>query len=488
MTRSLSVLALINCRACPCYSVRGQVLSPLMGAWRLVTLWAAAAIGAFAADQNRPPQLVAAAAAAVADSENGGSTNAASQVKSHRLVLGGFQKTIDKWRTPTTDAYDGLPLAQVDASSRSAVLATIARVADAQAHPHDWREDMPVAESCEGAEYGWIRHSNDGKVVRVGVRVASLVWSPITVASPNKGWRILICNLKLDKAPADELLLALYTPAGVYVYKHNKKLGVYRNKMSSETLALYGEAEEENWHVALHEQILPQLDAAKPDCARLDYFRFTDATFLTAFDEHDPSFVLGAGAFVGVPLSTISTWHRPTVLDHVLKVMARAIDEKMHAEHDFETAKSSTGDYDWGRLDPGHWLKGSQKIRAAPAKLKWVPSQDRWRVRFVDLRLAIQGVRKAKFDELLLTIYAPNGVYVYKHDGEFGVSLDRCSTSQHLPTLCVCVHVCVYMCVSVCVCVILCSSIQKKRERRLTRLPPTHNHRCPLPLWQVTTP
>ena len=88
MTRSLSVLALINCRACPCYSVRGQVLSPLMGAWRLVTLWAAAAIGAFAADQNRPPQLVAAAAAAVADSENGGSTNAASQVESHRLVLG----------------------------------------------------------------------------------------------------------------------------------------------------------------------------------------------------------------------------------------------------------------------------------------------------------------------------------------------------------------------------------------------------------------
>ena len=85
-----------------------------------------------------------------------------------------------------------------------------------------------------------------------------------------KRWRVCFANVKPAGAEGayDELLLALYTPRGVYVYRHDLRLGMSTNGKATEatgrTITLgadvWGPCDVESWQSALDGAILPKLD------------------------------------------------------------------------------------------------------------------------------------------------------------------------------------------------------------------------------------
>ena len=72
----------------------------------------------------------------------------------------------------------------------------------------------------------------------------------------------------------DELLLAIYCPRGVHIYRHDGQLGVSRtgrwNTVNGLQIKLHGPCGEHDWRASLDERILPKLLDA-PGCDELGF-------------------------------------------------------------------------------------------------------------------------------------------------------------------------------------------------------------------------
>ena len=95
-------------------------------------------------------------------------------------------------------------------------------------------------------------------------------------------WIVKFDNVKLADPPSetsffDDLLLALYTPRGVCLYRHNGNLGLNRNGartgVAGHSISLSGPAGVQCWNKALDE-ILWKLDESGWRClAFVDWFQ-----------------------------------------------------------------------------------------------------------------------------------------------------------------------------------------------------------------------
>ena len=179
-----------------------------------------------------------------------------------RFDAADFSKLLGR-RTVTEEAYEGVPLAELATATRANVLTSVVREIDTSLHPDARIEDaVPgtrIDDSKRGqhqAPYDWQR---DG--VRVACKSAQLKWN-----TSNRRWMVLFANIKPSGAEGefDELLLALYTPRGVHVYRHDLRLGMSTNGKATEatgrTIFVYGPCDEESWQSALDGAILPKLD------------------------------------------------------------------------------------------------------------------------------------------------------------------------------------------------------------------------------------
>ena len=175
-------------------------------------------------------------------------------------------------RSLSSEAFRGLPLGDADGNRRSTVLTALVRAIDAQRHPAALFEQPARggtrvdgrARSVRQAAYNWRR---DGQ--RVACKSATLTFDQAT-----DRW---LCNFQKIKlipddgaeggvegatAAFDELLLALYTPRGLHVYRYKAEAHVLKGLRSSSTvtaLKSYGAKGERSWAVALDESILPKV-------------------------------------------------------------------------------------------------------------------------------------------------------------------------------------------------------------------------------------
>ena len=179
-----------------------------------------------------------------------------------RFDAADFSKLLGR-RTVTEEAYEGVPLAELAAVPRANVLTSVVREIDTSLHPDARIEDAVPGTCTNGskrgqnmAPYDWQR---DG--VRVACKSAQLTWK-----ASDRRWMVGFRNIKPSGAEGefDELLLALYTPRGVYVYRHDLRLGLSTNGKATEatgrTINVYGRCDEESWQSALDGAILPKLD------------------------------------------------------------------------------------------------------------------------------------------------------------------------------------------------------------------------------------
>ena len=173
-----------------------------------------------------------------------------------------FSKLLGR-RTVTAEAYEGVPLAELANVPRANVLTSVVREIDTSLHPDARIEDAVAGTRIDGskrgqhqAPYDWQR---DG--VRVACKSAQLTWNV-----RDRCWRVQFSNIKPAGAEGafDELLLALYTPRGVYVYRHDLRLGMTTSGKKTEAtgrqIQVCGPSDEESWQSALDGAILPKLD------------------------------------------------------------------------------------------------------------------------------------------------------------------------------------------------------------------------------------
>ena len=113
------------------------------------------------------------------------------------------------------------------------------------------------------AAYDWRRGEQ-----RVACKSCGLTWD-----AARRYWMARFAAIKPAGADGayDELLLALYTPRGVHVYRHDGQLGLSSNGKSTAAtgwkIQICGPTSEESWRSALDEAILPKLDAG--GCVRV---------------------------------------------------------------------------------------------------------------------------------------------------------------------------------------------------------------------------
>lgn len=69
------------------------------------------------------------------------------------------------------------------------------------------------------------------------------------------------------------------------------------------------------------------------------------------------------------------------------------------------------------------WKRDDRRIECKSSRLQWDRSKGRWKIAFSGIKLAgcLDGGRDF-FDELLLGVYTPRGVYVYRHDLVLGIT------------------------------------------------------------------
>ena len=122
------------------------------------------------------------------------------------------------------------------------------------------------------APYDWQR---DGR--RVACKSAQLKWD-----TSRRYWKLQFRDVKLGgegtEAAFDELLLAAYTPRGIYLYRHDGRLGVSTSgKATAATgrnIKVLGPYDEADWASALDEAVLPKLEERGCDC--LAFIAFDD--------------------------------------------------------------------------------------------------------------------------------------------------------------------------------------------------------------------
>ena len=121
----------------------------------------------------------------------------------------------------------------------------------------------------------------------------------------------------------------------------------------------------------------------------------------------------------GVPLSQRGSNSRGALLSRLV----RAIDmEELHPHATFEDAPTSFSKWEV----ESRWRRDGKRVVCRASKLHFEKDVGRWRLSFHGVNVGEKWSSGNDDDEsgveLLLAIYCPNGVYVYKHDLQTGLS------------------------------------------------------------------
>eukprot|EP00933_Yihiella_yeosuensis_P069531 TRINITY_DN7617_c0_g1_i3.p1 TRINITY_DN7617_c0_g1~~TRINITY_DN7617_c0_g1_i3.p1 ORF type:complete len:414 (-),score=37.51 TRINITY_DN7617_c0_g1_i3:198-1439(-) len=312
------------------------------------------------------------------------------------------------------DIYGDHALARMSGTRRGKILENVVRSAISKCDPNVVIEDPDLGQTVNGvcrgqaqAEYDW---KSDGR--RVECKSAMLTWR-----EGQRRWGFTMSSVKLplerfrDHAIFDELMLALFTPRGIYVYAHDMRFGV---TASGKVTASRGHNIHfrapchSSWSDAL-DRILNGLDSPHNSCQHVLHIPLSDACLQDELQKE-----LVCDVFQGKPLADMSASQRGRVIQGVVL----HVDKLMNASSCFKPA--IRGICINGAARPQHcapydWIRDGLRIECKSAKLLFIASSQSWKFSFC-------GVKLCSFDELLLALYTPIGIYVYRHDLKLGLS------------------------------------------------------------------
>ena len=118
-------------------------------------------------------------------------------------------------------------------------------------------------------------------------------------------------------------------------------------------------------------------------------------------------------AYKNVPLADVSPKSRGTIIENVVrKVLTEMTDEKTH---DPDAGTTISGNKR-GKTSASHdFYLGKRKIEVKSAQLSWNKSKKCYYAKF-------KNIKRKEYDDLYLGLYTPSGLYIFKHDHNFGTS------------------------------------------------------------------
>lgn len=175
------------------------------------------------------------------------------------------------------NVFQNVPLAEVSPSERGRRIEALVRCIDGVVNPKALIVDPTPGRSINGvsrgygqAEFDWLR---DG--VRIECKSGQLSWDDYWCR-----WKVSFSNIKIydsvtRQSHFDELFLALYTPSGIYIFKHDLKFALSscgrRTDATGFQIQVYGPCKEFDWEAAL-EVILQKVDSS--DCERVAHVQW----------------------------------------------------------------------------------------------------------------------------------------------------------------------------------------------------------------------
>mgnify|MGYP005731514001 CR=1 FL=1 len=122
-----------------------------------------------------------------------------------------------------------------------------------------------------------------------------------------------------------------------------------------------------------------------------------------------------ADVYQKLPLATLSPSERGDLLENDTRyVVEETTGEKTY---DPDPGTTITGKKRGRNQAPFDFYLGDdrQRVEVKSAQLKWDKCEKRWQASF-------QNVKRTEYDLLYLALYTPSGIYVFKHNDEYGKS------------------------------------------------------------------
>jgi hypothetical protein len=125
-------------------------------------------------------------------------------------------------------------------------------------------------------------------------------------------------------------------------------------------------------------------------------------------------------AYEGVPLATHSSKARGDILERVAR---RVMENKLGETACDPPSGVRVNGYKRGRTSETYdFMIGGRRIEAKSSQLLWDRHKKRWVVQW-------QHIKRDEYDDLILLLYTPVGLYMFLHDHTYGVSTN--GKSQH---------------------------------------------------------
>ena len=304
----------------------------------------------------------------------------------------------------TAEPYDNHPLAIMNPKRRSMVLEDWARKMVEEATTNCLVEDPVPGKRVDGTRRGVCHAPYDflcnGR--RVEVKSSQLRWD-----DSNRKWKVSFVGVRFGAF--DDLFLVIFSPHGLDLIKHDQKTGVSRPGLASEcrggTVAIYGEPQ---WQNSM-DTILAKL-CEGGNSFHLGRTSTDESACKTLCDRHGG---YTSQLYCEVPLASMSPQLRGLRVERMVLEVDRLIHvNSIFCEPDAEDRidgrkrGKNMASYDWSR--------DGKRIEVKHSQLSFYRSRGSW-------HCAFQAVKHACFDELLLVIYSPSGLNIFKHDGSYGL-------------------------------------------------------------------
>jgi hypothetical protein len=234
---------------------------------------------------------------------------------------------------------------------------------------------------------------------RVEVKSAQLRY-----VSPRECWYVTWSSVKWDHF--DRLVLVLYSPSGLHIFEHDRKLGVSmdgnRQYSHGGKVNINGPRKEEDWKVSLN-SILQKMSSLP----LLKHFLFEDFN-------PDTTMTRTEVAFLNTPLSSYSAAQRGIILEKIcLRVLVRNGETLTEPEAGFNHAGRKRS-LNTAMCDI---IANEKRTEVKSGQLRYDSYQKRW-------WFSWEAIKWDHFDRLVLVLYSPSGLHIFEHDRRLGVSMD----------------------------------------------------------------
>eukprot|EP00438_Fugacium_kawagutii_P001061 Skav213569 [mRNA] locus=scaffold3492:88129:89364:+ [translate_table: standard] len=311
--------------------------------------------------------------------------------------------------------YNGHPLVRLSGARRGAVLEKWARQMLQERYPNCVIEDAVPGTCVNGARRGWYRAEYDFTLDerKVEIKSAQLKW--LNSASR---WGFLFQGIKLNHSSGpdiwsfDDLYLALFSPKWLHLVRHDLRTAVSAAGLATNSVGHHVQVRgktNSGWEESL-EHILSTL-CTVGNCELLGRTDVSNSFILAECQQNEG---YGSKFYHNVPFSSMSPQLRGIRVEKLL----REVDELINPDCDFsmpDNELTCSGAKRAQHTASVDWLRDHKRIEAKSSQMYFSTATQRWRCGF-------QTVKENCFDELLLAIYSPRGLDIFKHDGSFGLT------------------------------------------------------------------